>query len=154
MADGESSVRQKIEDISPEKLVQAALRAREKAYAPYSGFHVGAAVLADNGRIYTGCNVENASYGASICAERTAVVKAVSDGAKRILAVAVTGDSEGPTLPCGICRQVLSEFCDRDMPMYLGNRKGDYRLYTFAELMPEPFILEQISDSHTGKNNI
>ena len=100
------------------ELVRRALDSRMKAYVPYSGFHVGAALLADNGKIYTGCNVENASYGAAICAERTAIVKAISDGAKKILAIAVSSDSNLPTMPCGICRQVISEFCSPDMPLF------------------------------------
>jgi len=123
-------------------MVDLAISAKKNAYAPYSGFHVGAAVLADNGKIYTGCNVENASYGAAICAERTAVARAVSDGARKILAVAVAGDSEGPTLPCGICRQVIGEFCDADTPLYLAGKNGDFKRYTFGELMTEPFALK------------
>lgn len=143
MTEGNAREKQFHEGISPEELVDLALKARESAYAPYSGFRVGAAVIADNGKIYTGCNVENASYGASICAERTAVAKAVSDGARKLLAVAVAGDSDGPTLPCGICRQVISEFCDMDMPLYLGDRNGVFRRYTFGEILPEPFVLKK-----------
>jgi len=143
MTRGGKCVSSEPEDVLAREMVEIALRARQNAYAPYSGFHVGAAVLADNGKIYTGCNLENASYGAAICAERTAVAKAVSDGARKIKAMAVAGDSEGPTLPCGICRQVISEFCDEDMPLYLGNREGDYRRFTIAELIPHPFVLKQ-----------
>lgn len=129
-------------NISPGELVSMALKAQQQAYVPYSHFHVGAAVLADNGRIYTGCNIENASFGATICAERTAIAKAVSDGARRILAVAVSSDSEGPTQPCGICRQVLSEFCSADMPLYLSNRNGEYKAFAFQELLPNQFVLK------------
>lgn len=92
------------------ELMQAAEAACENAYAPYSGFKVGAALLTGDGRIYTGCNVENSSYGAAICAERTAAVKAVSEGCVRFSAIAVTNSKGGLTYPCGICRQFLSEF--------------------------------------------
>jgi len=128
------------------ELVRLAVNIREKAYAPYSGFHVGAALFADNGKVYTGCNVENASYGAAICAERTAVVKAISDGAKKILAIAVSSDSNSPTMPCGICRQVLSEFCSPDMPLFLSNKNGEYKVFTFEELLPHSFKQSDMED--------
>lgn len=92
------------------RLVDAAKKARAHAYSPYSGVRIGAAALAPDGKIYSGCNIENASYGLSCCAERTAIFKAVSDGARRIAAVAVVGDSEEFTAPCGACRQVMVEF--------------------------------------------
>lgn len=130
----------------PESLVSLAVEAKEKAYAPYSGFRVGAALYADNGKVYTGCNVENASYGATICAERTAVVKAISDGAKKILALAVSSDSNNPTMPCGICRQVISEFCPPDMPLYLSNCRGEYKEYTFGEMLPHSFKQSDMED--------
>lgn len=123
----------------PETLVRLAVQAKENAYVPYSGFHVGAALYADNGKVYTGCNVENASYGAAICAERTAAVKAISDGARRILAIAVSSDSNNLTMPCGICRQFISEFCAPDMPLYLSNRHGEYKVYTFEDILPHSF---------------
>ena len=128
--------------ITAREMVDMALRARQNAYAPYSGFHVGAAVLADNGKIYTGCNIENSSFGATICAERAAIAKAITDGAKKILAVAVTSDSEGPTHPCCICRQVMSEFLVAETPLYLSNRDGDYQELIFRELLPNPFVLK------------
>lgn len=136
---------------NPDEMIRLALEAQKNAYAPYSNFHVGASVLADNGRVYTGCNIENASYGATICAERTAVGKAVSDGAKRILAVAVTSDSMEYTMPCGICRQVLSEFCAAETPMYLGNRHGEYSEYIFRDIFPHAFVLETDPDEIDGK---
>ncbi|NLE26423.1 MAG: cytidine deaminase [Clostridiaceae bacterium] len=123
----------------PEVLVSLAVKIRENAYAPYSGFHVGAALFADNGKIYTGCNVENASYGAAICAERTAIVKAISEGARKIMAIAVSSDSNLPTMPCGICRQFLSEFCSSNMPLYLSNRNGEYKVFSFEEILPHSF---------------
>lgn len=133
-------------NLEPEELVMLAVKARENAYVPYSEFHVGAAILADNGKIYTGCNVENASYGAAICAERTAVVKAISDGAKKILALAIASDSNRPTMPCGICRQVVSEFCTPDTPLYLSNRNGEYEVYLFSEILPHSFKKSDMED--------
>lgn len=136
-----------IKDIpEPEELVNLAVKIRENAYVPYSGFHVGTALFADNGKIYTGCNVENASYGAAICAERTAIVKAISDGAKKILAIAVSSDSNLPTMPCGICRQVLSEFCSSNMPLFLSNRKGEYKVFSFDEILPHSFKQSDMED--------
>lgn len=133
-------------DAAPEEMVRLALEARKAAYAPYSGFRVGAAVLADNGGLYTGCNIENASFGATICAERTAIGKAVSEGAKRIRAVAIASDSEETTVPCGICRQVMSEFCEADMPLYLSDRDGSFKKYLFRDLLPNVFILKPRND--------
>lgn len=130
----------------PEELVSLAVEIRENAYVPYSGFHVGAALFADNGKIYTGCNVENASYGAAICAERTAIVKAISEGAKKILAIAVSSDSNLPTMPCGICRQVLSEFCSSSMPLFLSNRNGEYKIFSFEEILPHSFKQSDMED--------
>lgn len=127
---------------TPDEMVRLALEVQQNAYAPYSGFRVGAAVLADNGRVYTGCNIENASFGATICAERTAIGKAISDGARQILAVAVTSDSDDYTMPCGICRQVMSEFCASDMPLYLSDKKGNFKEFLFSDLLPNVFILK------------
>lgn len=127
------------------ELIQAALDAREFAYAPYSGFRVGAALLARDGRIFTGCNVENAAYGPSNCAERTAVFKAVSEGARDFTAIAVAGGPgegapESYTAPCGVCRQVLMEFCAPEHFLVLLGR-GDltWKEYTLAELLPVSF---------------
>lgn len=142
MTNDEKNLGREPEGIAAGELVSMALEAQKHAYVPYSNFHVGAAVLADNGKVYTGCNIENASFGATICAERTAIAKAISDGAKKILAVAVSSDSEGPTQPCGICRQVMSEFCTADMPLYLSNRNGDYQAFAFRELLPNQFYLK------------
>ena len=124
------------------QLIEAALQAREKAYAPYSRFQVGAALLCADGSIYTGCNVENASYPASNCAERTAVFKAVSEGKKDFLALAVMGgvqDGErlSDCMPCGICRQVLAEFAAEDLTVITGASAKDYRQYTLGELLPQ-----------------
>ncbi|KAG6872851.1 hypothetical protein C0995_006015 [Termitomyces sp. Mi166 len=109
---------------SREKLIKAALEAKKFAYSPYSKFHVGAALLAADGTIIRGANVENASYGGTICAERTAIVKAVSEGTQSFIGLAVVSDVASPISPCGICRQVLREFCSLQMPVLLV--PGDY----------------------------
>lgn len=127
-----------------EKLVLAALESRKKAYAPYSHYQVGAALLTAQGRIYRGCNIENASYGATNCAERTAFFKALSEGERQFLAIAIAGGLEGKEIsdyayPCGICRQVMQEFCGPDFQVIVGKSKEDYRLMTLKELLPFGF---------------
>jgi cytidine deaminase len=117
-------------------LIQAAIEVRERAYAPYSNYPVGAALLMEDGRIITGVNVENSSYGLTICAERTAVTKAVSEGYRKILAVAIATDNAGS--PCGACRQVLTEFAD-DVPVYLVDGMGNGRDTTLYTLLPDHF---------------
>lgn len=122
------------------ELIQAALREREMAYAPYSHFAVGAAVRGASGKIYTGANVENASYGASMCAERCAVFAAVNAGERRIEAIAVT------ETPCGMCRQVLREFADSEkLQIAVARSVDDYRVFTLAELLPESFGPEDLA---------
>ena len=125
-------------------LVEKALQAREFAYVPYSGFHVGAAVLTPDGEIFTGCNVENASYGAAICAERTAIVKAVSADQNTITAIAIASDSEDLTFPCGICRQVIAEFAVNGIRLICANRNGDYKEYSMNDILPNAFINDAI----------
>ena len=125
-------------------LMEEALKARKAAYAPYSGFQVGAALLCADGSIYTGCNVENSSYGAACCAERTAFFKAVSEGKRSFRAIAVVGGkNDGEVLescpPCGICRQVMREFCSSDFAVVLGRSSLDYNIYTLEQLFPLPF---------------
>jgi cytidine deaminase len=127
-----------------EKLLDAAAAARSQAYAHYSGFLVGAAVLAD-GRIYSGCNIENASYGLTNCAERTAIFKAVSEGVRKIDAMAVVADSPGPVSPCGACRQVLAEFAHGHIPVYTANLNGMRREWTLEELLPGAFQARDIA---------
>ena len=119
------------------KLSEAARQAREKAYAPYSRFKVGAAVLTSDGKIYTGCNIENASYGMSNCAERTAIFKAVSEGETKLEALAVIGDTNAPISPCGACRQVIAEFGIKQVAM--ANLKGGVKIVTLEELLPFSF---------------
>jgi len=124
-------------------LLGEARAAGKNAYAPYSGYHVGAAVLTDEGEIVTGCNVENASYGLTNCAERTAIFKAVSGGAKKIRAIAIAGPEGGsPAYPCGACRQVIAEFAESaDMPIYISTGADSCEVYTLAELLPKGFVL-------------
>ncbi|MCB0365637.1 MAG: cytidine deaminase [Bdellovibrionaceae bacterium] len=121
------------------KMLQAAMEARLNSHSPYSGFKVGASVLMDNGQIYGGCNVENASYGGTVCAERTAIWKGVSEGAKRVQALVVVTDSDQPWPPCGMCRQVVSEFSSPEVPVILANLKGKEIAQTVAELCPHFF---------------
>jgi len=128
-------------------LVEAARAARDRAYAPYSRYHVGAAVRADNGKIYRGANVENASYGLSVCAERNAVAAAILDGARRIVACAVVTGSSPPAAPCGMCRQTLMEFAPDDpgrVPIVLVNADGERRDTTLGALLPLAFRPEDL----------
>lgn len=121
-----------------DQLIQAAINARKNAYVPYSHFGVGAALLVD-GKIYEGCNIENASFGLTNCAERTAIFKAVSEGNNKIEAIAVVADTEGPVSPCGACRQVMAEFCDEHTKIYLTNLSGKTVELTIDQLLPGAF---------------
>ncbi|NLM41357.1 MAG: cytidine deaminase [Firmicutes bacterium] len=121
------------------ELMELAIQARERAYVPYSQFKVGAALLGADGQVYLGCNIENAAYGPTNCAERTAIFKAVSDGVRQFAALAVVADTEEPVAPCGVCRQVMAEFFDPDTPVYLGNLRGDLHQTTLKELLPGAF---------------
>ena len=124
-----------------DKLINEALEAQKNAYAPYSKFKVGAAILTETGNVYTGCNVENASLGASICAERNAATTAIAqEGKVRFKAIAIASTSDEPAPPCGICRQFLSEFTDTEAPVYLVSAKsGKTKEFSFGKLMPELF---------------
>jgi len=119
-------------------LIEAARGAREHAHAPFSKFRVGAAVRAASGRIFTGCNVENATYGLTLCAERVAIFKAISEGERKFDAVAVVADTDRLTPPCGACRQILWEFCG-DAEIVLANLKGKVEIHRMSELFPKPF---------------
>ena len=119
-------------------LLEAAIRAREHAYAPFSNFKVGAAIEDASGRIHTGCNVENATYGLTVCAERVAVFKAISEGVRKFRRVAIAADSETLTPPCGACRQILWEFCG-DVEIVLVNLRGQTETYRLRDLFPKPF---------------
>jgi cytidine deaminase len=129
--------------ISKEQLVTKAIEARTYAYVPYSHFPVGAALLTEAGEIILGCNIENASYGLCNCAERTAFFKAISDAEQRtektFSALAVVADTNRPVPPCGACRQVMAEFCETSMPVYLANLNGDIVETTVGELLPGAF---------------
>ena len=124
------------------ELMKLAVEAREMAYAPYSHFRVGAALLGKSGKVYKGCNVENAAYSPTNCAERTALFKAVSEGEREFLAIAIVGGMDETIAdfcaPCGVCRQVLAEFCDKDFRVILGN-PDNIKAYTFAEILPFAF---------------
>ena len=132
--------------INYEELIRIALDARKHAYTPYSNWAVGAALLDSDGKIHTGCNIENAAYGPSNCAERTAVFKAVSEGVRNFEAITVVGGKAGemPTTycyPCGVCRQVLSEFCGPDFTVIVAVSEDEYKVTTLGELLPEAFSL-------------
>lgn len=127
-------------------LYQVAREARESAYAPYSRFKVGAALLADDGTVYSGCNVENRSFGLCICAERTAVAKAVSEGRKTFKAIAVVTDCSPPAAPCGMCRETLAEFAS-DLPVLVANVQGERREHRLSDLHPTPFKWPEAGDT-------
>jgi cytidine deaminase len=123
---------------APDPLAQAALAARLYAHAPFSRFLVGAALEDTHGRVHTGCNVENATYGLTVCAERVAVFKAISEGARQFRRIAVAADTETLTPPCGACRQILWEFCG-DIELVLVNLRGKTETYRLKDLFPKPF---------------
>ena len=133
-----------------EQLVEIAYEAREMSYAPYSHFKVGAALLAKSGKIYKGCNIENAAYTPTNCAERTAFFKAVSEGERKFAAIAIVGGKEGEEnltfcAPCGVCRQVMMEFCDpKEFQIILGRGNKEYKIYLLDELLPLGFGSENL----------
>lgn len=126
-------------------LIEKAMEMLKFSYAPYSHFFVGAALLSKSGKIYGGCNVENAAYGPSNCAERTAIFKAISEGEKDFEAICIVGGKNGKVEkfcpPCGVCRQVLSEFCAPDFKVILAKSVSEYKIFTLGELLPESFSL-------------
>lgn len=130
--------------MKPETLIEYAIDAMSRAYAPYSGYKVGAALLCADGAVYQGCNIENASFSPTICAERTAFAKAVSEGQREFVAIAICGGKdgviEGLFPPCGVCRQVMAEFCGPEFPVYLAKPDG-YETRTLAQLLPDSFSL-------------
>ena len=133
-----------------QSLIEAALNAREQSYSPYSEYMVGAAICCDSGKVYTGCNVENASYGATICAERNATFQAVANGERRFSKIAIVGGKKGAkeldyAFPCGMCRQVLREFAvPKDMKVLVARSVNDYKEYTLEELLPDSFGPENL----------
>ena len=128
------------------ELIEKAKMAAENAYVPYSGFKVGAALLTKSGKVYLGCNIENASYSPTNCAERTAFFKAVSEGEREFSKIAVVGGENGVfcdyCTPCGVCRQVMSEFCSEDFTVVLGKNGDSYKSFTLGELLPHSFSLK------------
>ncbi|MEH7343752.1 cytidine deaminase [Bacillus sp. JJ1532] len=129
-----------------EKLIEEAKVARERAYAPYSKFKVGAALLTSDGKVYHGCNIENAAYSMCNCAERTAIFKAYSEGVRNFTAMAVIADTDRPCSPCGACRQVIAELCPKDMKVYLTNLKEDILEITIEQLLPGAFSPEDLNE--------
>lgn len=132
--------------MTPEKLMELAIEAMGHAYSPYSHYKVGAALLCSDGTVYQGCNIENASYSPTNCAERTAFFKAIYDGHRDFEAIAVCGGKDGVIAgqfpPCGVCRQVMGEFCNDDFQIYTGDAEGRIYSYTLAELLPQGFSAE------------
>ena len=130
------------------QLIEAAFEAQKRAYVPYSKFRVGAALLAHDGTVYGGCNLENASFGASNCAERTAFFRALYEGQREFDAIAIVGSKvDGPPAwanPCGICRQVMSEFCEPDFKIIVAKTQDDYKVFTLSELLPQSFGADNI----------
>ena len=127
-----------------EKLIKSALEARTFSYSPYSQYQVGAALLCKDGTIYTGCNIENAGYGPTNCAERTAIFKAVSEGEREFTAIAIAGGRAGEKInsyayPCGVCRQVMAEFCHSDFLIFVVKSESEYMQHTLEELLPNRF---------------
>lgn len=128
------------------QLIEEAKKARERAYVPYSKFRVGAALVTTDGEIYYGCNIENAAYSMCVCAERTAMFKAISEGKKEFKTMAVVADTDRPVPPCGACRQVMSELCSGDMTVYLGNLDDKIEETTVANLLPGAFSPEDLNE--------
>ena len=127
-----------------QQIIAEAKDARNQAYVPYSRFPVGAVLITADGEIYKGCNIENASYGLTNCAERTAIFKAVSEGKRRFQLLVVIADTDRPVPPCGACRQVISEFCNEDMEVVLTNLRGEIQKTTVGELLPGAFKAEDM----------
>lgn len=132
------------------ELIGKALEAQKQAYVPYSEFHVGAALITEDDKIFTGCNIEIASYSPTICAERTAIFKAVSEGSKKIKKIAIVGDADF-TYPCGVCRQVIREF-GKDATIIIANSEDEYREYKLEELLPHSFGPEDLENVNTGRD--
>lgn len=136
-------------EITNEELIKQAIEARKKSYSPYSHFQVGAAILYSKGKVYTGCNIENAAFSATICAERTAIFKGVSNGQQRFEKIAIVGGKEGEALdycpPCGVCRQVMREFANpKEFVILLAKSETEYKEYTLSQLLPEDFGPENL----------
>lgn len=142
--------RPKLNKISLTNLLERAEEAKKNAYAPYSGFKVGAAVLCSSGKVYSGCNIENASLGLTICAERTAIFSAIASGESEIRAIAVVTEHPKLTLPCGACLQVIKEFANENIPVIVSNQKQK-RCFTIKSLLPYPFRKELLRNFSKNK---
>lgn len=134
--------------MTEKELVKAASEARQNAYTPFSGFKVGAALLTEEGKVYKGCNIEVSTYSGTLCAERNAIFKAVSEGERHFKAIAVTAGTDDYIYPCGICRQVLAEFCKDDLKVICSNAKGEYKIYELRELLPQTFRLKDYKEGN------
>ena len=133
--------------MNSKSLFELAKQARENAYSPYSTKKVGAAIRFENGKVYTGCNIENSSYGATICAERTSITKGTTEGLRAIEEVMIVTDATPPWSPCGICRQTLSEFASPETPIHLRNLKNEGESTTLGELLPNAFTPARLHSS-------
>ncbi len=132
-------------------LIKEAVEAKEMAYVPYSHFRVGAALLTKDGKVYRGCNIENAAYSPTNCAERTAFFKAVSEGEREFEAIAINADADDYVFPCGVCRQVMLEFCNpKEFNIIVSNTIDDYKVFTLAELMPGSFDAQTLAKGQRG----
>lgn len=129
--------------MNKETLIEKAVKARENAVAPYSGFAVGAALLTEDGNVYPGCNIESGTFSPSLCAERVAFAAAVAAGEREFAAIAVVGDGKEYCYPCGVCRQVMAEFCDDDFVILAAKDKTDYKAHSLGELLPHAFRFEK-----------
>ena len=130
--------------LTHKELAQKAIEAKSKALPTYSNFHVGAALLTDEGKVYLGANIESSSYSLTICAERTAVFQAILEGERKFKSIAIAGDTEDYLSPCGACRQVLLDLCGKDLEVLMVNKNGDYKKFTLNELIPFSFSKEQL----------
>jgi cytidine deaminase len=128
--------------MTTEELISIAKSEKQKAYAPFSNFRVAAILIAENGKVYTGVNIENSTYGATCCAERTAIFKAVSEGERKFKQIAIISDSDEFTYPCGICRQVMAEFASDDFQIFCSDKNGNYVRETLGSLLPNAFRLK------------
>ena len=135
--------KEEINEKTAERLLLAAREARKNSYSPYSLYPVGAAVLAESGKVYAGCNMENVSYPASLCAERNAIGSAVAAGERKLLAIAVIGSHDSYTMPCGVCRQVMQEFCAPSFMIYMGRSDGTYVAESLGAMLPYGFTADK-----------
>lgn len=138
--------------MTDKKLLEIAAQMRGKAYAPYSNYMVGAALLCMDGSVISGCNVENISFGATICAERTAITKAISEGKREFIKLAISVSGEEIGMPCGICRQFISEFVAGDFEVICANKNGEFQTYLFSELLPSAFYTESVNRKEQHDN--